>query len=205
MINEKLKMKNNVIIGVVGQIAAGKGVLVNYLTSQLCFTSYSLSSIVHEELKKKGIQKFTRQTLQDLGDELRRGYGDEVLARRLFEAIKEQKKTSIVIEGIRNPAEIVFLKKNHSFILIGVKANRELRFKRLLSRGKQWDPKTYEDFLKIDRRDIGVGQYKSGQQVGKCLDYCDYTLTNNKDLKDFESKIEKLFVHKLFPSQFVGK
>lgn len=194
-----------IIIGVVGQIASGKGILVNYLTSQLGFSSFSLSSIVHDELKKKGVKKFTRQTLQDVGDELRRGYGDEVLARRLDEAIKGQKKENIVIEGIRNPAEIEFLKKNQNFILIGVKANRELRFKRLLSRGKEWDPKTYEDFFKVDRRDIGVGQNKSGQQVGKCLAYCDYVVTNNKDLKDFQRKVEKLFVHKLFSSEFVGK
>ncbi|MEK7495652.1 MAG: AAA family ATPase [Patescibacteria group bacterium] len=180
------------IIGVVGQIASGKGILVNYLTSHFNFISFSLSSIVHDELKKKGIKKFTRQTLQDVGDELRRGYGDEVLARRLDEAIKGQKKENIVIEGIRNPAEIEFLKKNQNFILIGVKANRELRFKRLLSRGKEWDPKTYEDFFKVDRRDIGVGQNKSGQQVGKCLAYCDYVVTNNKDLKDFQKKVERL-------------
>ena len=130
--------------------------------------------------------------LQDVGDKLRREYGDEVLAQRIIKAINEQKKDKIVIEGIRNPAEIEFLKKNQNFILIGVKANRELRFKRVLSRGKEWDPKIYEDFLKVDRRDLGVGQQKSGQQVGKCLSYCDYILTNNKDIKDFEKKIKEL-------------
>lgn len=180
------------IVGVVGQIASGKGILVNYLTSQLDFTSYSLSSIVHDELEKKGTVKFTRQTLQDVGDELRRVNGDEVLAQRTIKAINEQKKDQIVIEGIRNPAEIEFLKKNHNFVLIGVKANRELRFKRVLSRGKEWDPKNYAEFLKVDKRDLGVGQNKSGQQVGKCLAYCDYVLTNNKNLGEFEWKVEKI-------------
>ncbi len=180
------------IIGVVGQIASGKGILVKYLTEKLGFTSFSLSSIVHEELEKKGKAKFTRQTLQDVGDDLRRAYGDNVLAQRIIKAISEQKKDRIVIEGIRNPGEIEFLKKNSNFILIGVKANRELRFKRVLSRGKKWDPKNYEDFLKVDRRDLGMGQNKLGQQVGKCLAYCEYILTNNKDKRDFERKVEKL-------------
>ena len=189
-----------IIIGIVGQIASGKGILVKYLVKKLGFVSFSLSSIVHAELREKGTKEFTRQTLQDMGDELRQGYGDDVLARRLNEVIKGQKKDRVVIEGIRNPGEIEFLKKKPGFILIGVKAKHELRFKRLLSRGKEWDPKNYNDFLKIDRRDIGVGQEKSGQQVGRCLAYSDYVLTNNKDAKDFEGKIEKLFVHKLFPS-----
>ena len=180
-----------IIIGVVGQIASGKGILVKYLTERLNFVSFSLSSILHDAIKKKNIREFTRQTLQDMGDKLRREYGDDVLARRLNEVIiKEQKKSRVVVEGIRNPGEIEFLKKNTNFILIGVKAKRELRFKRLLSRGKPWDPKNWNDFVKVDRRDLGVGQDKSGQQVGKCLAYCDYILTNNKDLKDFERKIK---------------
>ena len=193
------------IIGVVGQIAAGKGIIVNYLTGHLGFTSFSLSSIIHSELKKKGIQEFTRQTLQDVGDELRRGYGDDVLVRRLNEVIKGQKKDRIVIEGIRNPGEIEYLKKNSNFILIGVKANREIRFKRRLSRSKKWDPKNYSDFIKVDRRDLGVDQDRSGQHVSKCFAYCDYILTNNKDLKDFEKKIEELFKHKLFSGGFIVK
>ena len=198
-------MNKQIIIGVVGQIASGKGILVKYLTERLSFVSFSLSSIVHDDLKKKGTKEFTRQTLQDVGDKLRREYGDDVLARRLNELIKGQKKDRVVIEGIRNPGEIEFLKKNQKFILIGVKANRELRFKRLLSRGKEWDPKTYEDFIRVDRRDIGVGQGKNGQQVRKCLAYCDFILTNNKDIKDFERKMEKLFIHELFSSRFVLK
>lgn len=185
-------MKYKIIIGVVGQIASGKGVLVNWLTSHLGFKSFSLSSIVHAELKKKGIKEFTRQTLQNVGDELRRKYGDDVLAHRIMTRCRGRVSRPIIIEGIRNPAEIKFLKKNQNFILIGVKSNREIRFKRLLSRDKKWDPKNYEDFLKVDRRDIGVSQGKSGQQVGKCLAYCDYTLTNNKSIDEFEEKIEEL-------------
>lgn len=188
------------IIGVVGQIASGKGILVKYLTENLNFSSFSLSSIVHAQLKKKEVKEFTRQTLQDVGNELRRDNGNDVLARRLNEVIKGQKKDRVAVEGIRNPGEIEFFKKNQNFILIGVKADRKLRFKRLLSRSKEWDPKTYADFIKVDRRDLGVGQDRSGQQVGKCLAYCDYVLTNNKDVKDFQRKVEKLFIHKLFSS-----
>ena len=180
------------IIGVVGQIASGKGILVKYLIEKLGFISYSLSSAVHREIEKKGIKKYTRQMLQDMGDELRREFGDEVLAQRIIKAINEKKKDKIVIEGIRNPGEIEFLRNNSNFILIGVKAIRKLRYKRLLIRGKKWDPKTYEEFLIVDKRDIGIDQNNSGQQVGKCLAYCDYVLTNNKDLKDFQRKVERL-------------
>jgi len=181
-----------IIIGVVGQIAAGKGILVSYLTEKMGFISYSLSSVVHKEIEKKGIKKYTRQMLQDMGDELRHEFGNEVLADRIIKAINGQKKGNVVVEGIRNPGEIELFKKDKNFILIGIKANHEHRFKRLLSRGKKWDPKTYEEFIKIDRRDVGIGQISSGQQVGKCLAYCDYILTNNGKIEDLQKKVEKL-------------
>ncbi len=180
------------IVGVVGQIASGKGILVKYLTKRLGFISFSLSFIVHEELKNKNIKEFSRKTLQDIGDDLRKRYGNDVLARRAVKIFLKQGRNRVVIEGIRNPGEIEYLKTLPNFILIGVKAKRELRFKRLLARVKPWDPKTYKDFLKVDRRDIGVGQQKSGQQVGECLAFCDYVLTNNKDVKDFQKKVKEL-------------
>ena len=180
------------IIGVVGQIASGKGILVKYLIEKLNFISFSLSSILHNELKKKKIKNFTRKTLQDMGDSLRKRSGDDILAQLAIKKLLAQGEKHVVIEGIRNPGEIEFLKKKPSFILIGVKAKRELRFKRLLSRGKEWDPKNYNDFIKVDKRDLGIGQDRSGQQVAKCLAYCDYVLTNNKDTADFHKKVKEL-------------
>lgn len=179
-------------IGVVGQIASGKGVLVDYLIKKQGFTSFSLSSILHEELKKKKITKYTRKTLQDLGDELRNKYAHDILARRAVESLKKKKIKKAVIEGIRNPGEIEYLKKIPEFILIGVKSTRNIRYKRVIKRAKPWDPRDHTTFLVVDKRDLGIGQKKAGQQVGKCLDYCDYILTNNCDINDFQRKVEKL-------------
>lgn len=187
-----------IIIGVVGQIASGKGVLVDYLVKEHGFTSFSLSAIVHEELKKRGIKKFSRKDLQDIGDELRKKYGKNVLARRAIEELqnreggRENVANGFVIEGIRNPAEIEYLKSLPNFTLVAVKATRELRFERLLKRNKPWDPRTWEEFLVVDRRDLGIGQQAAGQQVGKCLAYADYTVTNNGSIEKLNTKISRL-------------
>ncbi|MGB9883036.1 MAG: AAA family ATPase [Microgenomates group bacterium] len=180
------------IIGVVGQIACGKGVLKDCLVNQFGFASFSLSSIVHQEAQKRNIKNITRKDLQDIGDDLRKKYGRDILAKRALQIIKNSKNSRWVIEGIRNPAEVELLKKQDDFVLIGIKSKRTLRFKRLLERNKPWDPKNWQDFLKVDRRDLGKGQEKEGQQVGKCLAYCDYVLTNNKDKEDFQRKVNKL-------------
>jgi len=180
-----------IYIGVVGQIAAGKEVLAEYLIKNYGFTTFSLSTVIHKELDKRGVKDFTRKTLQDVGDELRRDFGQDVLAKRTIEILKEESRP-VVITGIRNPAEIVFFKKIKGFVLVSVNSKRKIRFKRVLSRAKPWDPKTWKEFYKIDRRDYGVGQDKTGQQVGACLIMSDYVLSNNKDVGSFYKQIEKM-------------
>ena len=221
-----MNKNKKIYIGVVGQIACGKGVLVDALKKH-GFVSFSLSSILHNDLERKGITKFTRRTLQDMGDELRKKYGRDILAKRAIKILDSKHQISnkhkiqnskpfkisnlknsnlfvtrklefgvypkrYIIEGIRNTAEVEYLKSLPNFTLIGIKAKRSVRFHRLLQRRKPWDPKTWEEFLIVDRRDLGVGQKSEGQQVGKCLAYCDYVLTNNKDKRDFERKVKKL-------------
>ncbi len=220
--NRKRKVyKRRIYIGIVGQIAAGKEVFAEYLIRKYGFTAFSLSTVIHEELKERGTQSFTRKTLQDVGDQLRQKFGEDILAKRAIEMLRDssleilsrlnspakgglkQKVSknfssssfhlpSIIITGIRNPAEVRFFKKIPSFYLIAIKAKRKIRFERVLKRGKPWDPKTWKEFLKLDRRDFGIGQGKSGQQVGRCMKMADYTLTNNKDVVSFYDKIEKL-------------
>ncbi len=219
-------MKKMIYLGVVGQIACGKGVLVDALKKH-GFVSFSLSTVVHDELEKQGIKKFTRKTMQDIGDQLRKRYGRDVLAKRAIEILRKQtleagswkleKKAEssklenlasslqlqdqassvknpapFIIEGIRNTAEVEYLKSLPNFTIIGIKAKREIRFHRLVQRRKPWDPKTWKEFLEVDRRDLGIGQKSEGQQVGRCLAYCDYIITNNKSRQDFEKKVKKL-------------
>ncbi len=201
----KNSKNRKIYIGIVGQIAAGKEVFAEYLIKKYGFTAFSLSTVIHKELKERGTQSFTRKTLQDVGDQLRQKFGEDVLAKRAIEILRDSSLKilsrfnlssfhfpSIIITGIRNPAEVRFFKKIPNFYLIAIKAKRKIRFERVLRRGKPWDPKTWKEFLKLDRRDFGIGQGESGQQVGKCMKLADYVLTNNKDLGSFYEKIEKL-------------
>jgi len=186
------------IVGIVGPIACGKGILVDFLKEKYGYTSFSLSSILHEELKKQGITRFTRTTLQDLGDELRKKEGDEVLAKRAIKRLKERESYNAkrathnvtrytlhdkrtIIEGIRNPGEVEYLRTIPGFFLIAVDATQEIRFQRVLTRAKPWDPKNWNEFLKVDKRDRGDGGDKGGQQVKKCMEMADVKIENNGD------------------------
>ncbi len=178
------------VIGLVGPLACGKGVVADYLIKKYGYTSFSLSSIVHKEVEKRGIKTFTRTTLQDIGDELRKIEGDGVLAQRAIQQLKG-KCNKIIIEGIRNPGEVKFLRSIQGFFLIAVDAPKKVRFERVLKRGKPWDPKDWESFLTVDGRDQGDKTNNSGQQVRACMELADMLVANNKDTQKLHDEIEK--------------
>lgn len=180
------------LIGLVGPLACGKGVVADYLIKQYGYMSFSLSFIVHDEVKKRGITTYTRSTLQDVGDELRTKEGDGVLAKRAFAHLKSQGVEKIIIEGIRNPGEVEFLRTVPGFYLISVDALREVRYRRVIERGKPWDPKDWETFEKVDGRDSGDGDNHAGQQVRKCMQLADAHIDNNNDLKQVYEEVERI-------------
>jgi len=178
------------IIGLTGSLAAGKGVIVDYLQS-LGFRYFSLSNEVREEAKYRGIE-LKREKLQDLGNRLREKYGDAVLASRALR--KLDPSHNYIIDGIRNPSEVVELKKqkNKDFFLISVDAPQKLRFIRIIARNRESDPDTWEDFLRIDEIDQGKDQHQSGQQVGACMSHADFSVYNDGDIGAVAEKVKEI-------------
>lgn len=181
-----------VYIGVVGPLASGKGIVSNFLIKHYGFVSFSLSFIVHDELKKRGIQEFTRTTLQDIGDGLRKQEGNGALAKRAMIHLSSQGSQNVVIEGIRNPGEVEYLRTIPNFFLIAVEATKELRYRRVIERGKPWDPKDWKNFIQVDARDQKDQNNHSGQQVQLCMNLADYTLVNNSDLEYLYKQIAQV-------------
>ncbi|OIN95256.1 hypothetical protein COS81_00155 [candidate division WWE3 bacterium CG06_land_8_20_14_3_00_42_16] len=180
------------IIGIVGPLACGKGLVADYLVTHYGFVTFSLSFIVHQEVKNRGLSPTTRGLLQDTGDDLRQKYGGDILAKRSINFLEQEGSHRVVLEGIRNPGEVIYLKTLPNFVLMAVEADRSLRYQRLIERNKPWDPKDWQGFLKIDERDLGKGQVADGQQVGKCIEIADYSISNNKDVKSLYDEVEKV-------------
>lgn len=177
------------IIGMTGSVSAGKETLVGFLRKK-CFEYFITSDLLKEELEKRGVG-ITRKSMQDLGDELREKHGAEVLMKMLLEKININENS--ILDSMRNPKEVEFLRNNlDNFILIAVDAPREIRFKRLLSRGKFSDPKNWEDFLKMDARDRSDPDNPLGQQVGKCIAMADHVLINEGTIEEMEKKVGDL-------------
>ncbi len=183
------------VIGITGTIASGKDTVKKILQSKFNCYTVSLSSIIRAELEKKKNTNFSRKNLQDLGNELRRKYGGKILAMLAVEYLQKDKEV-IIVDGIRNPGEIDFLREKFKdkFVLIGVDAPAEIRFERIRKRNDTSDPKIWEEFLEIDKRDKGENEPEYGQRTGDCLKKADFLIVNDGSLEELERKVNEIAV-----------
>ena len=183
------------IIGITGAFGSGKTSASDFLKS-LGFRKISLVQFLEEELENRGEKKITRQLLQDLGNEWREKYGAGILAQKALALIKEKAIRKAVVEGFRNSLEISEFRKQNNFKLIGLVANRQIRFDRL-KKLKRREKLNWELFNKLDNRDLGIGEGKKGLQVAICLALSDIFIENNRGLGELKSKIKEVIKERI--------
>lgn len=174
------------IIGLTGSMGCGKGEIVKIL-EELGFKYITLSQMVREEARKRGIEE-EREKLMEVGNSMRRVEGAGVLAKRAVKKFAESGHDKWVIDGIRNPAEIDELRKTDDVHVVGVNADKEVLISRILGRGRESDAKTREEVVhKIDR-EWGVNEPLDGQQVGLCMQKVDLVIDNMGTLSELKNK-----------------
>lgn len=181
------------VVGLTGTIGSGKEVVKEFLEKNFNASTVTLSSLLKEDsLRKKGIL-ITREIKQNLGNELRKQYGVEVLVK-IAVGFMPRNKDLLIIDGIRNPGESEFLKKTFgaNYKLVGVDAPQQIRFERVQKRGRESDPKTIEEFAKIDERDQGKDEPEYGQHVAKCMKIADLVVQNDGNLEDLRAKLQEV-------------
>ncbi len=172
------------IIGLTGSMGCGKGEVVKILEKK-DFRYITLSSMVREEARKRGIEE-EREKLMEVGNSMRKEGGAGVLAKKALEKILESGHSKWVVDGIRNPAEIEELKKSENVFVLGVTADKDVLVERILSRARGSDATNREEILRKIEREWGVGEPSDGQQVGKCMDKADYIISNMGTLKNLQ-------------------
>lgn len=183
------------IIGVTGPIGSGKKLVVKFLSKKLGYKIVRLSDFVEKEIRRKGLE-LSRENFQRIGNLLRKKYHNGILAEF---ALKELNKDGI-IDGIRNPGEIEYLREKlgKNFILIAVDVNKDWnrsrteRFKRILKRKRKGDPKTWSEFIKIDDIELGFNSPKYGLRILDCMKMADIFILNDSTIEDLKKKVDKI-------------
>jgi dCMP deaminase len=177
-------------LGFTGPNASGKGEAIKYLVENKKFTAFSLSDVLREEAKKRGLEA-TRDNLIAIGNELRAKDGPGVLAKMAVAKITNMPQA--VIDSIRNPFEIEELKKSlKNFRLIGVNADVKIRFQRASKRGRPGDGGTLEEFMKKEEKENSSDE--KAQQLNKCLEQADIRIDNSGEVYDLKKKLDKILL-----------
>ncbi len=176
------------IIGLTGKNGSGKGEVAAFLKER-GFIFYSLSDVIREELKRQGLS-IARESLIRVGNQLRTTYGSSVLADRILEKLDPDK--NYVVDSFRSPFEVESFARRGNFVLIQVTSDARIRFERVRARGRENDPKTFEEFLKLEaREDL---ESDTNQQLTKTAAMAGTEIANNGTLDELYEKIRETLV-----------
>lgn len=187
------------VVGLVGYIASGKSTVSEHFIER-GFRYFKLSDVIRRECEKRGLE-INRVNLQNVGNELREKYAASYLVEQTLKAAGRSKK--IIIDGIRNPEEIKYLREHSPAFIVGIIAPKYLRLERYMERlaERGEDGMNKAAFYRADKREQGIGEEDSGQQVGACLEMVDHSIKNTGSLDDLLMDCEELLQTNLFTGE----
>lgn len=169
-------------IGLTGTNAAGKGETAGFFQKH-GFSYFSLSDQIRKEVKKRGLD-LSRDNLINTGNDLRKKYGADILARKIMQEVDEK----AVIDSIRNIKEVEFLKTQENFILLAIDAPVEIRYQRSQKRGRNESASSLEEFIQKETKELYGSETR--QQLKKCMEMADFLIINDGTLEDLHRKLE---------------
>ena len=177
------------VIGITGTLGAGKGTIVEYLTTEKGFLHYSVRGFLVEIIKEKGLP-VNRDTMTEVANELRAAYTPSYITDRLHEQAKAQQK-SAVIESIRTPGEVDALRRKGDFILFAVDADPYKRYQRAQARKSETDDISWEVFRENEKREMDSTD-PNKQNLKKCIEMADYVFHNDGSISELRQQVENV-------------
>ncbi len=177
---------NKIIIGIVGEIAAGKGAAADYLKNTYGGTIFKFSTPMREVLSRVYVEP-TRENLQNLSTALRKMYGEDLFAKVIAKDAAGSISPFIITDGIRRPSDIVELVKLPNFHLLAVVADEKLRYERVKARNENANDanKTWDDFLKDSSAETEL-------TIRDIAAKAEFTVDNNGSFDDLHKNLDAI-------------
>lgn len=172
---------SRLIVGLTGAFGSGTTFIAeNFFMKIEKFERCSLSQILKDRYAEQiGKPHQNRRELQEFGNQLREKE-PSILARLLDEKfVTKNSEKNIVIESIRNPAEIQYFREKYpEFILVGIFADYNVRWERV----KESYNGSKDSFDIDEQRDKGSYEPVYGQKISDCFFESDLILANNEHI-----------------------
>jgi dephospho-CoA kinase len=168
------------IVIVVGMPGSGKDVFVR-MAMHLGFSKIGMGDVVREFASKQGLGSGDI-SIGNFASSQRREHGPAIWAER---TVSRMPAGNVIIDGSRSLDEISYFKKmlGTRLRIVAIASSTETRYARLVTRKRNDDPSTREDFDRRDSRELSWG-------LGDAISHADITLENEGGLEVFESKCQ---------------
>lgn len=177
------------IIGITGTLGAGKGTIVDYFVNNHGFKHFSVRKYLSDKLNGLGLP-IDRGNLVDLGNRLRADNHSAYIVEQLCLLAKES-GGNCVIESIRTPGEVRFLRR-FSFYLLAVDADARVRYDRIVGRGSGTDRVSFDEFVADEKREMSSSD-PNKQNIGECIRLADMILYNDCSVGDLHGQLDCLW------------
>ncbi|MEA3430785.1 MAG: AAA family ATPase [Nanoarchaeota archaeon] len=176
------------IIGITGTHGAGKTETVQYL-KELGFKHYSARAFLQEEMSRRDLPD-NRDSMVLVGNDLRAKHGPSYIAQQLYVRAKAE-TANCVIESLRTPGEVKWLKAQEQFYLLALDANQELRYTRITERKQSSDFVSFERFVKDEEREMHSDD-ETKQNISACMKLANFNIENSGTLEELKTKIKEI-------------
>jgi len=164
------------VIGITGTLGAGKGTLVDYLVHEKGYQHFSVRQFLIQEIEQRKLI-VNRDSMTKVANELRQKHHPAYIIEKLYEKASMQGNRAI-IESIRTPGEVAFLRNEGNFFLLAVDANPKVRYARIQTRASETDQVDYDTFLSNETREMTTTD-PNKQNLSKCIQLADFRLNND--------------------------
>jgi len=174
------------ILGFVGDLAAGKGTVCKYLSEKYNTPSYRFSTMLRDILKRIYVPN-SRENLQQLSTILREEFGQDLMSKVIAGDVTNDEHELVAVEGIRRPTDITYLAELPNFHLIYITADPKIRWKRLVDRRENPgdENKTYEQFLNDE-------QAEADRLIKELGAKAEFTINNDGDFDALYAQLEDI-------------
>ncbi len=179
-------MQNKKIIGLVGEMACGKGAVAKYGKEKYGASTHKFSTMLRDVLDRLYIEK-SRENISLLSTILRKNFGEDTMDKVMVEDVKKDSADLIIIDGIRRLKDIEYLRKLEGFKLVRVVVDSKVRYERLVKRNenKGDGKKTFKQFLADHRREADA-------QIPEVMKQADLEIDNNGTWEELQKQADEI-------------
>lgn len=180
----------SLVLGFVGWPCSGKDAAAEYFKARHNAMWWGHSNFIRARASEVKIESPTTDQLSALFEERASHQGYGWVARIVCERVRKfremEPETLVVITGVRNLDEVAMYRELSGFMLVELRADRELRFQRWCQRARPSDgPRTIEQFDTIEQLD-------GNRNVPDVLAVADVVVENNGSLAEFHEALDAL-------------